>query len=169
MIVKSLAAGVAAVAAVGAAASGIAPTVTLTATNPAAARVALAVFGQSPQPVDVVTDVPTSDQLTGVLNSLADPGVPFADKAGLVEGGVGPVEASMADHKLQKAARKGELPLSFSVVNIEPAGPDTATADVSVSGPKLATRTINMIFVDQDGWKLSSGSATSLLQAASGK
>jgi hypothetical protein len=168
MTVKSLAASVAAVAAVGAAASGVAPMVTMAATNPAATRVALAVFG-APLPLEPAADVPTADQLTGVLNSLADPGVPFANKAGLVEGGVGPAEASMADHQLQKAARKGELPLSFSVANIQPTGPGAATADVSVSGPKLAPRTMNVGFVDQDGWKLSRGSAMSLLQAASAK
>jgi hypothetical protein len=167
MIVKILAAGVAAVAAVGAAASGIAPTVTLTATNSATSQVVLAVFGRSPQPA--ITDVPTTEQLTGVLKSLADPGVPFTDKTGLVEGGIGSAEASMADHKLQKAARKGELPLSFTVANIAPAGPGAATADVSVSGPKLAAQTMNVSFVDQDGWKLSRDSVASLLQAASAK
>jgi hypothetical protein len=168
MIVKSLAAGAAAIAAVGAAASGIAPTVTMTATNPAASRAVLAVFG-APLPLAPAADVPTPGQLTGLLNSLADPGVPFADKAGLVEGGVAPMEASVADRKLQKAARKGELPLSFSVANIQPSGPGAATADVTVSGPQLSPRTMNVTFVDQGSWMLSSASAMQLLQAASGK
>lgn len=159
MIVKSLAAGVAAVAAVGAAAAGV------SALAPAVApQVQLAVFG-IPLPLDPAADVPTADQLTGVLTGLADPGVSFADKGGLVEGGVAPSEASLADRKMQKAAKKGELPLSFNVANIQPAGPGAASADVTVSGPKLAPLTTNIGFVDQGGWKLSRTSVMSLLQA----
>jgi hypothetical protein len=119
--------------------------------------------------VDQTSAVPTADQLTGVLSGLADPDVSFVDKANLVEGGVGPTEATMADHALHKAARKGELPLSFSVANIAPAGPAAATADVTVSGPKLAPRTMDVTFVNQDGWRLSSAAATQLLLAATGK
>ncbi len=163
MTVKSLATGVAAIAVIGAAAAGV---TSLASVIPAAPQIQPVMF-DVPLPMAPAAGVPTPDQLTGVLNGLADPGVPFANKAGLVEGGVAPVEAAMADHKLQKAARKGELPLSFNVANIQPAGPGAATADVTVSGPKLAPRTMNVTFVDQDGWKLSRGSATSLLQAAS--
>lgn len=149
MIIKSL---VAAAAAVGAlTAVGAAPAVELT------------VFDM---PLAPAADLPTADQLTGVLNGLADPAVPFAAKDGLVEGGVGGAEASMADHKLQKAARKGELPLSFGVANIAPGGPGAATADVTVSGPKLEPTTVNVTFVDEGGWKLSRESAVSLLRQA---
>lgn len=164
--VKSLAAGVAGLTAIGAAAAGA--TFFAVSTSPAAAQVRPVVF-QVPLPLDQTADVPTSGQLLGVLNSLADPNVPFANKSNLVEGGIGPVEAAMADHHLQKAARKGELPLSFNVANIAPAGPGAANADVTVSGPKLAARTMNVTFVNQGGWMLSSASATQLLQAASGK
>lgn len=154
MIVKSLIAGVAAVGAVAAA---------LTAPDTVAPRVQLTVLDA---PLAPAVDIPGPGQLSGVLNGLADPAVPFAAKADLVEGGVGGAEASMADHKLQKAARKGELPLAFSVANIEPAGPGAATADVTVSGPKLAPVTQNVTFIDQGGWKLSRASAMSLLQQA---
>lgn len=129
----------------------------------AATRVELAGFEA---PLAPAADIPSPGQLSGVLNGLADPGVPFADKAGLVEGGVGGAEASMADHELQKAARKGELPLAFNVANIEPAGPGAATADVTVSGPKLEPVTQNVTFVDQGGWKLSRESAMALLRQA---
>jgi hypothetical protein len=106
--------------------------------------------------------------LSGVLNSLADPNVPFASKSGLVEGGISPVEAHAADHALQKAAKRGQLPLSFNVSNIQLAGAGAATADVAVSGPKLAAPVNeNVTFVNQGSWMLSRSSAMSLLQAAS--
>src|SRR5699024_2678979 len=109
---------------------------------PVAPAVQPAVFG-TPLPQNPAADVPSPDQLTGVLNSLADPGVPSASKAGLIEGGIGAVEAHTADKRLQKAAQNGQLPLSFSVANIAPAGPGTATADVTASGPQLAPQTFN--------------------------
>lgn len=105
--------------------------------------------------------------MTSLLNSLADPNVSFANKGSLVEGGIGGTEARIADHKLKKAAEHGDLPLSFSVTNIQPAAAGSATADVSVSGPKLSSPvTQNVTFVNQGGWMLSRASAMELLQAA---
>lgn len=166
MTLKSLATGIAAagaLAAIGAAAPGVSCIATAA---PVAPEVQLAVFG-APLPLDPAVDVPSLDELDGVLNSLADPAVPFANKAGLVEGGLGPIEAHAADKKLQKAAQSGQLPLSFSVANVMPTGPGTATADVTASGPRLEPQTMNVTFVDQGGWKLSRSSAMTLLQAAS--
>ena len=120
-----------------------------------------------PPAVPPAEGVPTPDDLIGVLNGLADPGVPFASKSGLVEGGIGGLEAHAADKKLQKANQKGQLPLTFSVANITPTAPGAATADVTTSGPQMAPRTLNIGFVDQDGWKLSRSSAMSLLQTVS--
>lgn len=164
MTVKALATGVAAVAAIGAAAAGV----TSMTVSPAASQVQPVVFS-APLPADQTASLPTPGRLTSVLTGLADPAVPFANKAGLVEGGIGPTEAAMADHALQKAAKKGQLPLSFDVSNIQPAGAGAATADVAVSGPKLtAPVTQNVTFVNQGSWMLSRNSAMSLLQAASG-
>ncbi|OBH33598.1 hypothetical protein A5692_13820 [Mycobacterium sp. E342] len=161
--VKLLAAGVAAFAVIGgaaaAAASSAAPV----------DQVRLAAVGAPlPQdPAPVAADVPTADQLTGVLNSLADPSVPFASKSNLVQGGISGIEAHVADKKLQKAAKNGDLPLSFDITNIQPAAAGTATADVAVSGPKLTSPvTQNITFVNQGGWVLSRASAMELLQAA---
>jgi len=124
------------------------------------------VFG-APLPLDPAADLPTSGQLVSLLNSLADPGVSFRSKGGLVEGGVGIIEGRTADALMKNAAAQGKLPLSFQVANIAPAGPGAATADVTASGP-TGSVTQNVTFVDQGGWKLSRGSAMSLLQAASG-
>lgn len=161
MTVKSLATGVAAVAAIGAAAAGVTCIASVT---PASPQVQPVVFG-APQPLDPGVDVPTADQLITVLDGLQNPGVPFASKSYLVEGGVGGVEGRMADRQLQKAAANGSLPLSFNIANIVPAGPGAASADVTATGPHLAPTTQNITFVDQGGWKLSRTSAMTLIQA----
>lgn len=161
--VKLLATSVAAFAVIGGAAAGVA------ATAAPMDQVQLAAVGAPlPQdPAPAAADVPTADQLTGVLNSLADPSVSFASKSNLVQGGIGGIEAHVADKKLQKAAKNGDLPLSFDVTNIQPAAAGSATADVAVSGPKLTSPvTQSVTFVNQGGWVLSRASAMELLQAA---
>ncbi len=163
--VKSIATGVAAVAAIGAAAAGVTSIASVTPTTPQMQPVA--VGAQRPQDPPPGANVPTADQLTGLLNSLADPGVSYTTKTGLVEGGISSGEGHMFDHELRKAYRDGEFPLSFNVANIQPSGPNAATADVAVSGPKLpAPITKNLTFINQGGWALSQDSATQLVQAA---
>jgi hypothetical protein len=161
--VKSLATGVAAVAAIGAAAAGVTCIASVTAALP---QVQPVVFS-APLPLDPVVpgaDVPTPDQLATVLNALQDPSMSFANKGYLIEGGV-PVPASLADHELQKAAAKGSLPLTFSFTSITPAGPGVAAAALTATGPHLAPTYENLTFVDQGGWKLSHDSAMTLIQS----
>lgn len=166
--VKVFATSVAAVAVVGGAAAGMASV----AAKSELASVQLAAVGaplpQDPPPAPAPdANVPTADQLTGLLTSLADPNVSFSSKSNLVQGGISGIEAHVADKKLQKAAKNGDLPLAFDVTNIQPAAPGSATADVSVSGPKLTSPvTQNVTFVNQGGWVLSRASAMELLQAA---
>lgn len=128
----------------------------------ATADVRLAVAG-APLPLDPAADVPTADQLSIVLNGLADPGVPFASKGYLVEGGIGRIEARAADGLMRKAVANGQVPLSFTIADIVPAGPGAATANVTASGPGMPPTTQNVLFVDQAGWKLSRSSATTVL------
>jgi hypothetical protein len=161
--VKSLATGVAAVAAIGVAAAGVTCIASVTAALP---EVQSVVFS-APLPLDPAVpgaDVPTPDQLATVLNTLQDPSVSFANKGYLIEGGV-PVPASLADHELQKAAAKGSLPLTFSFTSITPAGPGVAAATLTATGPHLAPTYENLTFVDQGGWKLSHDSAMTLIQS----
>ncbi len=164
--VKTIATSAAAVAAIGAAAAGM----TAIASGVAPTNQVVPLAGGAPLPQDPVpaANVPTADQLTGVLNSLADPNVPFANKTNLVEGGISGTEAHIADHEFKKAAQKGDLPLAFNVTNIQPGGaPGSATADVAVSGPKIPSPvTQNVTFVNQGGWVLSRASAMELIQAA---
>jgi hypothetical protein len=164
MTMKTLATGMAALAAVGAAAAGVTSIASVTAASP---RVQPVVFG-APLPLDPVApvgvDLPTAYQLTTVLNTLQDPSVSFASKGDLIEGGI-PVPASLADHELQKAAAKGSLPLTFNITNIAPAGPGAATATITATGPHLAPTPEYLTFVDQGGWKLSHDSAMTLIQS----
>lgn len=166
---SSIATGAAALGAFAAAAVGVTSVASVPAAGPA--QVQLAAVGaplpQDPPAPAQGANVPTAAQLTDVLNSLADPNVSFADKGNLVQGGIGGMEAHVADKKLKKAAKNGDLPLTFNVTNIQPAAPGSATADVAVSGPKLAAPVSqNVTFVNQGGWVLSRSSAMELLQAA---
>jgi hypothetical protein len=163
MTLKHLATGVVAVAAIAAAAAGV---TSISCVNYTVPQPQLAVFG-APLPLDPAP-LPGPGDLVGVLNGLQDPGVPFANKSNLIQGGVGGVEARVADRKLQKAAANGQLPLSFNLANIQPAGPGSVSADVTASGPELAPTTRNLNFINDDGWKLSRSSAMTLLQSVSG-
>lgn len=128
--------------------------------SPGAVR--LAVLG-APLPLDPAPGIPTADQLTVVLNGLADPGVPFANKGYLVEGGIGRIEAKTADALMRSAVAKGQVPLNFTVGAITPVAPGAATASVTAAGPAMAPTTQSVTFVDQGGWKLSRASASTVL------
>ena len=165
MNLKTLATGAAAVAAVGAAAAGAC---SLASSGSAASQVQPVVFS-APLPLDQTGNEQISDQLTTVLNNLADPNVPFANKSGLVEGGIPPGQAHLADHEMKKAAKNGELPLTFNVSNIQQTA-DRASAAVAISGPKLQPPvTQNLTFCNHgSNWMLSHDSAMMLVQAVSG-
>lgn len=163
MSVKSLATAAAAAVVIGAAASAVS---CLATAAPATAEAPTTVFF-APLPLEPAADVPAPEQLTDVLNTLADPGIPAAGKSYLVEGGLGPVETSVMDRRLQKGLKNGKLPLAISVANVAPAGPGAASADVTASGPELEPHSVNLTFVDQGGWKLSRVSLLSLSQLTS--
>ena len=160
MTQKMLATCMAAAAIAGGAAAGITSGISIT--SSASPAVQLAVFG-APLPLDPAADVPTTDQLTGVLISLADPGVPFASKGYLVEGGIGRIEARTADALMKNAVANGQIPLSFTVGDVVPTGPGLANATVTAAGPGMPATTQSVTFVDQGGWKLSRASASTVL------
>ncbi len=170
MTLNSLAKGIATVAGVAAVAAAVtagltsaSEGVTVSSASSAAWQVQPVAFGV-PMPLDPAADLPTADQLYGVLNGLADPGVPFRAKSYLVEGGIGLIEGRTADALMRNAVAKGQVPLTFEVGGITPAGASTATASVTASGPGMATQTQSITFVDQGGWKLSRSSASQVLQ-----
>jgi hypothetical protein len=163
LTLKLLATGVVALATIGAAAAGV---TSIGCVDKNVPQTQLAVFG-APLPMDPAP-LPSPGDLVGVLNGLQDTSVPFANKGNLIQGGVGGVEGRVADRKLQKAAQNGQLPLTFNIANIQPAGPGTVSADVTASGPGLPPTTRNLAFINEDGWKLSRSSAMTLLQSVSG-
>ncbi|HTQ17991.1 hypothetical protein [Mycobacterium sp.] len=162
MTIKPLATGIVALAIVGATAAGV---TSVSPAGPTDPQVQIVVFGV-PLPLDPAEAVPTPGEVMAVLNGLQAQGVPFASKANLIEGGLGPFEAGLADSRFQEAVANGALPLAFNVANIRPAGPGAATADITASGPKLAPATRNVRFVNQGTWKIARASALALVQEA---
>lgn len=164
MTVKALATGVATVAAFGAVAAGV------TVAHPAALPVQPVVFStplpQDPPPAPGT--LPTPEQLSSLCNQVTDPGVSYTTKNDMVENGISPDEGHVADHDLRKAYRNGNFPEQFTVTNIAPAGPNAATADVAITGPKFAGPvTKHLAFVNQGGnWVMQHDSAIALVQAA---
>ena len=165
MTQKLLLTCMAAAAILGGAAGGVAA---VDAISPIASpAVQPAVFG-IPLPQDPTADLPTADQLYGVLYGLADPNVPFASKSNLVEGGIGRIEARAADGLMKNAVAKGQLPLNFSVTNIAPAAGGSASATVTATGNGVGPITQSIVFVNQGGWKLSRASAGLVLSLFNG-
>jgi hypothetical protein len=175
MTVKALATGVATVAAIGAAAAGM---TCIASTSPAALPVQPVVFSAPipldppppapPGPPGAPANLPTADQLSSLCNQVTDAGVGYSAKNNLVQGGIPQNEGVVADHDLRKAYRDGNFPEQFNVTNIQPAGPNAATADVAISGPKFAGPvTKNLAFVNEGGnWIMQHDAAVALLQAA---
>ncbi len=163
MSLKSLTTGVAAATLVGAAAVGVTSIASVpTTASPAITPV---VFG-APLPLD--SDPALASELTGILNQLAN-GATITENAGLIQGGVGFFEGRTANSLLKNARQNGDLPLNLAVTNVAPPAADgSVTATVNASGPKLAGTTQQVTFVPggPDGWQVSKGSATSLMQAA---
>ena len=173
MTMKSVATSVAAVGAIGAAAVGV----TSAAFVPASpAHVQLVALGAPlphdppPPPPFPGQNLPTPEQLSNLCTQATDPGVNYRDKANLVENGIPQNEGMVADHDLRKAYRDGKFPQQYAVTNIQPAGPNAATADVAISGPKfVGPVTKNLLFLNQGGnWILQHQAALALLQAATG-
>ena len=173
MTMKSAATSVAALGAIGAAAVGVTSIASATVSP---AQVQLAAVGaplpQDPPPPPPLPgqNLPTPDQLSGLCTQATDPGVSYTTKTNLVENGISPDEGHVADHDLRKAYRDGKFPEQFNATNIQPAGPNAASADVAISGPKFAGPVSkHLAFINQGGnWILQHDSAIALIQAATG-
>jgi hypothetical protein len=167
MIVKMLATGAAAAAAIAAAAAGVTSFASGSTSAFEVQPVALGLpFAQDPPPAP---DLPTAGDLSSLCTNLTNPGVSYHSKTGLVAGGINDNDGRVADHDLREAFRDGKFPQSYDVTNIQPAGPNAATADVAISGPKFPQPvTQNLTFVNQGGWAISPQSAQALVQAATG-
>jgi hypothetical protein len=167
MTVKMFATGAAAVAAIAAAAAGVTSFATGSSSAVQVQPVAVGVpFAQDPPPAP---GLPTAGDLSSLCTNLTNPGVNYHSKTGLVAGGMNDNDGRVADHDLREAFRAGKFPQSYDVTNIQQGAPNTATADVAISGPKFgAPVTRNLTFVNQGGaWAIAPDSAQALVQAAS--
>ena len=108
-------------------------------------------------------------RLTGGIAAAAIAAM-AATAAGIADDAVGAPSAGvrLADGRMKKGLDNGKLPLtSITAANIRADGPGTATADVTASSPVLDPHTVNIKFVDQEGWKLAHSSLTMLSKMSS--
>ncbi|AEF35546.1 MAG: hypothetical protein WBH51_07340 [Mycolicibacter algericus] len=123
-----------------------------------------------PQDPPPATNLPSAEQLTGILDNLVDPQVPAEVKSGLVAGGLQRHQADVLDHQLRRLGHHGGLPLSFTATDIASTGPDTVSADITATGPGLpAPITKPVTFTDQNGWMLSQNGADELMEEIVGR
>jgi hypothetical protein len=101
------------------------------------------------------------------LSALSGPGSFAGAKGSYVQGGLGRIEARVADSGYNNAAAKGYFPLSFALSNIDVNGP-VATALVTATAASGATATQPLTFIagpSPTGWQLSKDSALSLMNS----
>jgi hypothetical protein len=166
MTKRLLTTGVAAVAAIGAAAAGATALASGAAFAP---QVTPVVLSAPLDPPPGAPPLPSPETLADLCNRVTDPGVSYETKFGLVENGISGDEGHVADHDLRKAFRNGNFPEQFAVSNIESVAPNAVKADVAITGPKFAGPVNkNLAFIDQGGtWVMQHDSAIALVQAAS--
>jgi hypothetical protein len=158
-LVTSFTAGAAAAATLGAAAVGV-TSIAVGAGTAAASPVALAPLPAAPAPE-------LQGALVSTLSALSGPGSFAGGKASYVQGGLGRIEARVADSGYNNAAAKGYFPLSFTVADIDQNGP-VVTANVTAAAPTGAVATQPLTFIagpSPTGWQLSKQSAMALMSA----
>lgn len=159
-LVTSMTAGAAAAATLGAAAVGV-----------TSIAVGAGVAGASPAVLNApLPSAPAPDlqgPLVSTLSALSGPGSFAGAKASYVQGGLGRIEARVADSGFSNAAAKGYFPLSFTVADIDQNGP-IVTANVTAAAPTGAVATQPLTFIagpSPTGWQLSKQSALALMSA----
>lgn len=167
-LVTSLTAGAAAAVVVGAAAAGVTSIAAGSGAVGAPAQPAVQpVVFDVPLPAAPAPDPDLQGPLLSTLSALAGPGSFSAGKASYVQGGLGRIEARVADSGYNNAAAKGYFPLSFSIADIDQNGP-VVTANVTASAPTGAVATQPLTFIagpSPTGWQLSKQSAMALMSS----
>ena len=164
MTLKTLFTGVAALAVVAAAAGGV--TSIASSASSAAPAVQPVVFG-IPMPQTPAPEL--QSPLMQTLNGLTAGGSFSGSKASYIEGGLGRIEARVADSKFQQKAAQGYFPLTFVIADIDQNG-GVATANVTATAATGATANQPVTFVQgpsPSGWQISKDSALNLLSSAS--
>ena len=158
-LVTSLTAGAAAAAFVGAAAAGV--------TSIAAGAGIASASPVLHAPVPAAPAPELEGALVSTLSALSGPGSFAGGKASFVQGGLGRIEARVADSGYANAAAKGYFPLSFTVADIDQNGP-VVTANVTAAAASGAVATQPLTFIagpSPTGWQLSKQSAMALMSA----
>ncbi|PQD98488.1 hypothetical protein CYL16_22515 [Mycobacterium sp. EPG1] len=158
-LVTSLTAGAAAAAFVGAAAAGV--------TSIAAGAGIASASPVLNAPVPAAPAPELEGALVSTLSALSGPGSFAGGKASFVQGGLGRIEARVADSGYANAAAKGYFPLSFTVADIDQNGP-VVTANVTAAAASGAVATQPLTFIagpSPTGWQLSKQSAMALMSA----
>jgi hypothetical protein len=101
-------------------------------------------------------NVPTVDEVTAMMNEVADPNIPAANKNDVVTPPFNDDQAQKFDTWLNLMRVEGLLPISFTVTDIQP-GPNN-TAGATVSNPSTLGEnegTAPVVLVLQNGrWML---------------
>jgi hypothetical protein len=111
--------------------------------------------------------VPTTDQVVAAMAELTDPNKPAADKTDIVTPGFTPDEAQTIDDHLHRMDGR-ELPLNFTVTDIQPAPANLAGVTVSTSGGVFRSWSPPgpIVLADEGGhWLITHHSAMSALDA----
>lgn len=159
-LVNSLTAGAAATVLAGAAAVGV-----------TSIAVGSGIASASPAPVNAPLPAAPAPELQGplmsTLSALAGPGSFSGAKSSYVQGGLGRIEARVADSGYSNAAAKGYFPLTFTIADIDQNGP-VATAFVTAASPAGQVASQPLTFIagpSPTGWQLSKSSAMALISA----
>lgn len=161
-LVTSLTTGAAAAALVGAAAAGV-TTIAIGSGVAGASPVVNAPLPAAPAPE-------LQGPLVTTLSALSGPGSFAGGKSSYIEGGLGRIEARVADNSYANAAAQGYFPLNFAISNIDQNGA-VATASVTATARNGAAASQNVVFVagpSPTGWQISKQSALALLSAVGG-
>ncbi|ADT99025.1 MULTISPECIES: hypothetical protein [Mycolicibacterium] len=158
-LVTSLTTGAAAAACVGAAVAGV------TSIAAGAGIASASPVVSAPLPAAPAPDL--AGPLVSTLSALSGPGSFGGNKASYVQGGLGRIEARVADSGYANAAAKGYFPLNFTVADIDQNGP-VVTANVTAAAASGAVATQPLTFIagpSPTGWQLSKQSAMALMSA----
>ena len=110
--------------------------------------------------------LPTVDQVVGIMQQLTDPNIPAMSKGNIVTPGFSPDEAGTIDDHLHRMDGR-ELPLNFTVTDIEPAPANLAGATVQTWGKlRQWSRPGPIVLADQGGhWLITHDTAMNALHA----
>jgi hypothetical protein len=108
----------------------IAAAALLLAASLAAPATAHATCGDPDQP-PCTGPVPTVDEVTAIMNEVADPNIPAANKNDVVTPPFNDDQAQKFDTMLNFMRIAGEVPIGLTVTDIQPAPNNTAGATVS--------------------------------------